>query len=78
MRWKIIIRRLHPANLIDCLVDIILSLMEAWAVIRAVIILALVLVTIVVNLQSIINCDFVKELKNENSWIVDWMHDTNK
>lgn len=76
MRWKRIIRKLRPEQLVDIFIEIILEILDAWAILRTLIILAFVLVTI-------LSSTFTDEQKskgslNESSWMVDWMHSTNK
>jgi len=54
MKWKVILRKLHPENLVDCLVDTIIWMMEAWAIIRAIIIMMLVVIVLSINIQKLL------------------------
>lgn len=52
MSWKKVLTRFNPNRILDYLVEVFQSIVEIWAILRVVIILALVLYTIVTNLHA--------------------------
>lgn len=81
MNWRVILSKLHPEHLLDCLVNVMIHLMETWAIVRVTIILSLVLATIIMNAWDVTPSkqDVADKLKeyHENFCTSDWMHDTN-
>jgi hypothetical protein len=75
VRWKRVLKKLKPDQLVDMFVQIALEILNAWALIRTVLVLVLVLSVIVSSL--ITNLDN-KGLLDENISIVDGVHSTNK
>lgn len=46
MNWRNILKKLHPSNILDCIVNMIVELMGTWVIIRVSLILLLVVATI--------------------------------
>ena len=78
MRWKHVLRKLNPTQLIDIFIVIILEILNIWALIRLVLVLALVLTIVISNLIPETAIQNFKGLIDENINMVDWMHSTNK
>jgi hypothetical protein len=78
MKWKAILRRLHPENLVDCLVDIILWVTEVWAIVRAIVTVLLIVLVIIYyitdKLPSDINLftETINDLQKDNRTNSDW------
>lgn len=78
MRWKHILRKLNPTQLIDIFIVIVLEILNIWALIRLVLVLALVLTIVISNLIPETDRQNFKGFIDENINMVDWMHSTNK
>ena len=78
MRWKHVLRKLNPTQLIDIFIVIVLEILNIWALIRLVLVLALVLTIVISNLIPETAIQNFKGLIDENINMVDWMHSTNK
>lgn len=76
MRWKRILKKLKPDQLVDIFIEIVLEILNTWALIRTVLILALVLTVVISNL--ITDSEQFKGSIDETSGIVDWMYHANK
>lgn len=73
MNWKFILSKLRPNNLVDLFVDLIIQMMELWAVVRAFIIMLLIVMVIVLYVDQRLIPDYELFLKtigdfNENTW----------
>jgi len=76
MRWKRILKKLKPNQIVDIFIEVVLEILNAWALIRTVLVLALVLTVVISNL--ITDTEQFKGLINENISMVDWLHSPNK
>lgn len=79
MRWKrILLKKLNSNQIIDIFVDVALEILNLWALIRTVLILALVLTVVISSLISDADKEPIKGLTNETTSIVHGVRDTNK
>jgi hypothetical protein len=65
MRWKRVLKKLKPDQLTDIFVSIVLEILNAWALIRTVIVLALVLTVILSSAIANVDMGQFKGLLDE-------------
>lgn len=79
MRWKrILLKKLSSNQILDIFVHVTLEILNMWALIRTVLILALVLTVVISSLISDADKEQIKGLMDENTSIVHGMRDADK
>lgn len=78
MRWKRILQKLTPSQLVDIFIELVLEILNAWALIRTVLLLALVLTVVISGLISDTDKEQFKGFLDEKISMVNWMHSPNK
>ena len=78
MRWKRVLKKLTPDQLLDIFVNIVLEILNAWALIRTVLVLALVLMVILSSIITNFNTEQNIGLLDENISMDNGAYSTNK
>jgi hypothetical protein len=79
MRWKrILLKKLSLNQILYIFVNVALEILNMWALIRTVLILALVLTVVISSLISGADKEQIKGLTDENTSIVHGMRDADK